>query len=215
MATTMETMTVSTSPVDELFLQRFVEDPDFGYDSSLFDPKNNPSSSSSSSFPCNGSLPSLHHLQDEENEHLLYVQDYSWQEHGFSVLNRFYDADGSNLVDDKFSIAENLTYRTMASHSGVDTFVFRRAIWNYIDVLFGICHDDYDYKEIDELLPRPLKKFIKTAICFPDKLAKKDYRDSMKELKHSEKVHINILIMEARLQGEMLYALRAVTQYLV
>lgn len=208
MATTMETMTVSassssTSSVDDLLLQRFVEDPDFGYDSTLFS-----SSSSSNSLP--------HLLQDEEeDEHLLCVQDYSWQEHGFSVLNRFYDAEGSNLLDDKFSVAENLTYRTMASHSGVDTFVFRRAIWNYIDVIFGIRHDDYDYKDIDELLPTTMKKFIKAAVCFPDKLVKKDYRGSMRELKQSEKVHINILMMEARFQGEMLYALRAVTQHLV
>ena len=206
-----ETVAASSMVFDEALLQRFVEDPEFGYDSTLFDGKN-PASFSSSSSSSNG-LPHL--LQDEENEHLLCVQDYSWQEHGFSVLNRFYDAEGSNLLDDKLSVAENLTYRTMASHSGVDTFVFRRAIWNYIDVIFGIRHDDYDYKDIDELLPTTMKKFIKAAVCFPDKLVKKDYRDSMRELKHSEKIHINILMMEARFQGEMLYALRAVTQHLV
>ena len=215
MALTMETMTVSTSPVDDLLLQRFVEDPDFGYDSTLFDGKDASSLASSNESHLDDDEDVDHHHDDHNDEHLLCVQDYSWQEHGFSVLNRFYDAEGSNLLDDKLSVAENMTYRTMASHSGVDTFVFRRAIWNYIDVIFGIRHDDYDYKDIDELLPTTMKKFIKAAVCFPDKLVKKDYRDSMRELKHSEKVHVNILMMEARFQGEMLYALRAVTQHLV
>ena len=59
-------------------------------------------------------------------------------------------------------MAENMTYRTMAMHLGVDTFVFRRAIWNYIDVIFGIRHD-YDYKDIDELLLTTMGKFIKAA----------------------------------------------------
>ena len=35
----------------------------------------------------------------------------------------------------------------------VDTSSFRRAIWNYIHIMYGICHDDYDYSEV-----RVLKK---------------------------------------------------------
>lgn len=42
------------------------------------------------------------------------------------------------LIDEKFHIAYNLTYNTMAMHKDVDTSMLRRAIWNYIHCMFGI-----------------------------------------------------------------------------
>lgn len=42
------------------------------------------------------------------------------------------------LLDEKFHIAYNLTYNTMAMHKDVDTSMLRRAIWNYIHCMFGI-----------------------------------------------------------------------------
>ncbi|KAG1963978.1 sestrin-1 [Pimephales promelas] len=67
----------------------------------------------------------------------LRVQDYSWEDHGFSLVNRLYP-DFGQLLDEKFQIAYNLTYNTMATHQGVDTSMLRRAIWNYIHCMFGI-----------------------------------------------------------------------------
>lgn len=42
------------------------------------------------------------------------------------------------LIDEKFHIAYDLTYNTMAMHKDVDTSMLRRAIWNYIHCMFGI-----------------------------------------------------------------------------
>ena len=42
------------------------------------------------------------------------------------------------MLDEKFQAAYSLTYNTIAMHSGVDTSVLRRAIWNYIHCVFGI-----------------------------------------------------------------------------
>ena len=39
------------------------------------------------------------------------VQDYSWEEHGFSLINRLYP-DIGQMLDDKFSCTVNLTYNT-------------------------------------------------------------------------------------------------------
>lgn len=33
----------------------------------------------------------------------------------------------------------------------VDTSKFRRAIWNYIQCIYGIRHDDYDYGEVNQV----------------------------------------------------------------
>ncbi|XP_007255735.2 sestrin-1 isoform X2 [Astyanax mexicanus] len=141
------------------------------------------------------------------------VQDYSWEDHGFSLVNRLYP-DVGQLLDEKFQIAYNLTYNTMATHQGVDTSMLRRAIWNYIHCMFGIRYDDYDYGEINELLDRSFKVYIKTMVCSPEKTTKRMYESFWRQFQHSEKVHVNLLLMEARMQAELLYALRAITRYM-
>ena len=77
---------------------------------------------------------------------------------------------------------------SMGDNIDVDTSSFRRSIWHYIHCMFGIRHDDYDYSEVNQLLERNLKSYIKTATCFPERVVRKDYDSFMKEFKHSEKV---------------------------
>ncbi|XP_029451161.1 sestrin-1 isoform X1 [Rhinatrema bivittatum] len=141
------------------------------------------------------------------------AQDYSWEDHGFSLVNRLYP-DVGQLLDEKFHIAYNLTYNTMAMHTDVDTSMLRRAIWNYIHCMFGIRYDDYDYGEINQLLDRSFKVYIKTVVCTPEKTTRRMYDGFWRQFKHSEKVHVNLLLMEARMQAALLYALRAITRYM-
>ncbi|KAK2715935.1 sestrin-2-like [Artemia franciscana] len=141
------------------------------------------------------------------------VQDFSWDEHGYSLANRFYP-NVADLLDDVFKLAYNMTYHTLGHKRNVDTSLFRRAIWNYIHCMFGIRWDDYDYGEVNQLLERPLKAYIKSAVCFPERVTRKDYSLALREFKHSEKVHVNLMILEARVQAELLYALRAIYRYM-
>ena len=49
--------------------------------------------------------------RDEHGISTFRAQDYSWEEHGFSLVNRLY-SDIGPLLDEKFSTAINLTYFT-------------------------------------------------------------------------------------------------------
>lgn len=87
------------------------------------------------------------------------------------------------------------------------------------------------------MLPRDLKLYIKAVACFPDAtktllcpLTASDRVRSPAPL-HLQpfflpctrldlhfslpQIPVNLLIMEARLQGELLYALRAITKYMI
>ncbi|XP_051892411.1 LOW QUALITY PROTEIN: sestrin-1-like [Pristis pectinata] len=141
------------------------------------------------------------------------AQDYSWEDHGYSLINRLYPEVGQ-LLDEKFQVVYNLTYNTMAMHCNVDTSMLRRAIWNYIHCVFGRRYDDYDYGEVNQLLELSLKIYIKTVACYPEKTTKRMYAGFWRHFKHSEKVHINLLLLEARMQAALLYALRAITRYM-
>ncbi|XP_059490967.1 sestrin-3, partial [Neocloeon triangulifer] len=176
---------VQSQPTD---LSQFVEDPDFLYQD----------------FQRRGEMAELPTFR---------VQDYSWEDHGYSLVNRLYN-DVGNLLDEKFKTAYNLTYYTMGGRTDVDTSRFRRAIWNYIHCMFGIRHDDYDYGEVNQLLERWLKAYIKSTCCFPERITTRDYISVLREFEHSEKIHVNLMVLEARLQAELLYALRVVMKYM-
>ncbi|XP_019367635.1 PREDICTED: sestrin-2 [Gavialis gangeticus] len=141
------------------------------------------------------------------------AQDYTWEDHGYSLINRLYP-DVGQLLDEKFQVVYNLTYHTMAMHRGVDTSTLRRAIWNYVHCVFGIRYDDYNYGEVNQLLERSLKVYIKTVACYPEKTTRRMYTHFWRHFKHSEKVHVNLLLLEARMQAALLYALRAITRYM-
>ncbi|KAA0710356.1 Sestrin-2 [Triplophysa tibetana] len=141
------------------------------------------------------------------------AQDYSWEDHGFSLMNRLY-GEMAQLLDEKFQVVCALTYHTMAMHSDVDTSTLRKAIWNYIHCIYGIRYDDYNYGDVNQLLERSLKVYVKTVACHPEKTTPKMYFSFWRQFRHSEKVHVNLLVMEARLQAALLYALRAITRYM-
>uniref|UniRef100_A0A8C9EZA1 Sestrin 3 n=1 Tax=Pavo cristatus TaxID=9049 RepID=A0A8C9EZA1_PAVCR len=150
--------------------------------------------------------------RDEEQTQVF--RDYSWEDHGFSLVNRLY-SDIGHLLDEKFRMVDGLQSSAMAKRQGCEPSVFKRGIWNYIHCMFGIRYDDYDYAEVNHLLERMLKVYIKTVTCYPEKTNPEMFDRFWKQFKHSEKVHVNLLILEARMQAELLYALQAITQYMV
>ncbi|CAK6949522.1 sestrin-2 isoform X2 [Scomber scombrus] len=149
----------------------------------------------------------------EQSPATMRAQDYSWEDHGYSLVNRLLP-DMGQLLDEKFQVVSNLTYNRMAMHEGVDTHTLRKALWNYIHCLYGIRYDDYDYGSVNELLERSLKVFVKTMACHPEQTTAHVYHSFWRHFRHSEKVHANLIVMEARLQAALLYTLRAITHYM-
>uniref|UniRef100_A0A8C3J4E0 Sestrin 3 n=1 Tax=Calidris pygmaea TaxID=425635 RepID=A0A8C3J4E0_9CHAR len=145
-------------------VSRYIEDPGFGY----------------KDFARRG----------EDHLPTFRAQDYTWENHGFSLVNRLY-SDIGHLLDEKFRMVYNLTYNTMATHEDVDTTTLRRALFNYVHCMYGIRYDDYDYGEVNQLLERSLKVYIKTVTCYPERTTKRMYDSYWRQFKHSEKVRIS------------------------
>lgn len=141
------------------------------------------------------------------------IQDCSWDDHAYSLLNDFYN-DVGTVLDEKFKVAYDLTYYTMGHKENVDTTIFRRAVWNYIHRIYGIIHDDYDYVEMEDLLDSGFRAYVETVCFYPEKITQNSYDEIMRAFRHSEKVHVNLMLFEARLQAELLYALSAIMRYM-
>ncbi|KHJ94942.1 PA26 p53-induced protein [Oesophagostomum dentatum] len=139
------------------------------------------------------------------------IHEFTW-DHSFNLLSDLIPEIAQNL-DDKFDLTQRLTYSFMGGYDNVDTTVYRSAVWNYIHALFGIRHDDYDYAKVNTLLSREMKTFVKTAACFPHRITDEMRASVMKDFKLSEKIHVMLLITEARLQASLLYFTRALTNH--
>lgn len=144
--------------------------------------------------------------RNDDHFQVFRVQDYSWEDHGFSLINRLY-SDIGHFLDDRF--------RSVVTLPSLNSPDLRRAIWNYTHCVLGIRYDDYDYGEVNHLLEQNFKLYIKAVACFPGATKASVCPLSWTSLKTSEQIHVNLLIMEARLQAELLYSLRSITQYMI
>lgn len=149
------------------------------------------------------------------------LEYFTWEDHGYITGCSLYP-DICKLLDRTFRTAFNMTYDdiqfNMSNSNNFkellsDRNLFRRTIWIYIHFLFGIRYDDFDYNLLKTFSRLQLSNYIKLICFYPEKIVKKDYDNIMKEFTHSERVHINIVIMEARKQASLLYSFRAITDY--
>eukprot|EP00742_Colponemidia_sp_Colp-10_P007485 GILJ01008064.1.p1 GENE.GILJ01008064.1~~GILJ01008064.1.p1 ORF type:complete len:558 (-),score=46.77 GILJ01008064.1:368-2041(-) len=141
------------------------------------------------------------------------VQDYCWEDHGYELVNQFYQG-AAQLLDDEFTYIYNMTDQTFGENRGIDTLPFRRAVWYYVHRLYGMSHDDYDYREVNVFLPREVKAFTKKIACTPEFISQTDFHNLILKLRPEEKCHIILLSWEAKRQAELLYGLHAVMKHM-
>lgn len=129
---------------------------------------------------------------NDNNSYCSCFQEFSWDDHGFSLINQLLNDIGL-LLDKKFKAAYDLTYNTMGGRRDIDTSRFRSAIWNYIYCIYGMRNDAYDYEDVTQLLRCQLRVFVKTATCYPERLNKTTTESTLKHFDLSEKVNITII----------------------
>lgn len=132
------------------------------------------------------------------------------------------------LLDAELQHIRSLTYKKFAETNEIDTTAFREAIWHYshrvkvfgslrgsgsAHTLQGMLDDDYNYAEVNQLLNRPIKSYIKKITCFPQTVTMADFHHLGFGLQPSEKVHVALLATEANKEAAMAYALRALTDW--
>lgn len=145
------------------------------------------------------------------------IQEFSWDEHGYELVERFF-SDAASLLDDLFTLTFNLTYHTFGGSGGIETDRFRQAIWYYVQLIHGVSHDDYDYHQINKFLridgEHRLKHYVKIVSCMPYAIRRAHFDSMGINLRPDEKVHICLLASESRKQVGLIYGLRAVMGFM-
>eukprot|EP00298_Acanthocystis_sp_HF-20_P012453 c19895_g1_i1.p1 GENE.c19895_g1_i1~~c19895_g1_i1.p1 ORF type:complete len:261 (+),score=75.84 c19895_g1_i1:44-826(+) len=144
--------------------------------------------------------------------HVFRAQEWSWAENGYKTVQHILP-ETANAVDEEFRYILSMTDSKMNGIQTSTTAPFRQAIWHYTHRLYGILHDDYNYQLLNKLIPRKLKSFVKLVACQPEKIERSRVHDIDLDLQPYEIVHVVLLIIEARKQAELLYALRAMMKF--
>jgi sestrin len=137
------------------------------------------------------------------------VNDWSWPHQGYELLLRFLPRVAQPL-DNLFELTQTMTDNCFNTFDNLDTGPYRRAAWQYVQRIKGVLHDDYDYQEINLLLNKYNKEFVKKVVCYPEFITAHDYQQLGYVLAPNEKMHLCALVVESRKQAELLYALHAV-----
>jgi len=141
------------------------------------------------------------------------VHEWNWKDDGFELARRFLPG-AATLLDEEFDHIYTMTYNSFNENKNVDTLPFRRAIWQYVQRIKGMFHDDYNYREVNLLLNPSSKSYIKKITCFPETIVVSDFQNIGYQLTPDEKVHVALLAVESSKQSALLYGLHAVMKHM-
>lgn len=94
---------------------------------------------------------------------------------------------------------------------------FKEAAWFYSLRLLGIQKDDFRYSEIKVLLDKGSRRYLKRVCAQPDMVSVADWvgaGQGMGGLRSEEKCLLALLACQARFMGEVLWGIRAVSEYI-
>ncbi|KAF9177481.1 Sestrin-1 [Haplosporangium sp. Z 767] len=169
------------------------------------------------------------------------VDDFRWEDDASALLSKCLP-ELSECLEDEFAETLNFTDLSFFDQNadkhegGIDTFAFRQAIWFYTLRLFGLLHQEYNYRNLSKFMNMTMAGYIRKAchgitmaetpkdssdgqphaqyyLSDLNKIDKNDFDNMGFELRPEERCHINIIVMEACKQAKLMYALRAVNRW--
>ena len=141
------------------------------------------------------------------------ASDFKFSDQAYYILEKMIP-EVSESIWNRIRMTFTMTYDYLGQNSGIETGRLRRAIWNYVQRVYGLQYDDYSYTDINILLEINTKRYIKKTACFPETVTKQDYSDIDLEIFDDEKIHVNLIVTEARFEAQLVYMLHAVQRAL-
>eukprot|EP00800_Vazella_pourtalesii_P018600 TRINITY_DN6050_c0_g1_i1.p1 TRINITY_DN6050_c0_g1~~TRINITY_DN6050_c0_g1_i1.p1 ORF type:complete len:527 (+),score=81.35 TRINITY_DN6050_c0_g1_i1:133-1713(+) len=149
--------------------------------------------------------------QGIDDEVICRASEYNWLDHGYTLLQLMCQDSTEKIVDAEFKIGDTLTYGKVGDVDCDNTQEIRLGLKRYTQCLLGHFYESYKYKNITELL-KDFRLPIKLITYYPFLFSKADF-ERLNPFEYTEKIHINIILMEGRQKAELLYALRAYREY--
>jgi len=164
---------------------------------------------------------SRNHQQPMNNNNMLNedtelrLQEFNWKSKtvpcALDIIGdqlRRIDNDLVYLLDEKFNHIQSLTYHKIGKEP-VDTEIFRHGVWNFAHCRLGIMSSECNYDHLERLLlDDDWRRYLEKIMKSHHDITRTDYNHFCTGLENDEKVHVNLLCLEARFQAELLYTMR-------
>lgn len=132
--------------------------------------------------------------------------DYTWKIQGFAQLSE-YSSQLAKDMNEKYEYITKMTLESFGEEKEIQTEPFRQSIMYYLELIHGYEHPEFEYKQINTLLPKEFKAAIKTMCCLPQNLHFGVLNKIPIDFKVYELIHIGLLVMETKFQIELMYGL--------
>ena len=141
------------------------------------------------------------------------ASDFKFGDQAYYILEKMIP-EVSESIWNRIRTTFAMTYEHLGLDSDVETGPLRRAMWNYVQRVYGLQYDDYNYTDINKFLKINTKKYIKKVACFPEIVKKQDYVSIELDITHDEMIHLNLIICEARFEAQLVFMLYSVQRAL-
>jgi len=132
--------------------------------------------------------------------------DYSWKIQGYAHIAE-YSEQLAQDINEKYDYITKMTLESFGNEKGIRTEPFRKSVIYYLELIHGYEHLDFEYKQINILLPKELKAAIKIMCSLPQNMNYDLLQQIPIEFKEFELIHIGLLVMESKFQIELMYGL--------
>ena len=141
------------------------------------------------------------------------ASDFKFADQAYYILEKMIP-EVSESIWNRIRTTFAMTYECLGQDHGLETGPLRRAIWNYVQRIYGLQYDDYNYIDINKFLKINTKRYIKKTACFPETVTKQDFLNIELDITNDEMIHLNLMICEARFEAQLVYMLHAIQKAL-
>ncbi|CAD8064186.1 unnamed protein product [Paramecium sonneborni] len=151
----------------------------------------------------------IEEIKDSTGYQILRFSEYNFQMNSYPVLKSIYP-EGAQTMHDFLLEVKQMTRNTFGKEQQITTAAFRKAIRVYAQNIYRYQHDDIDYStQMNKLLPKELKAFIKIVSLTPNLLQKKHLEIIPLKLTPDELCHITLLTIAAKIEVQLIYLSKA------
>lgn len=140
---------------------------------------------------------------DTHSMQYLFNMEFSWENNGTYIIDDYWSGF-SNSFDNEFDYINQFTSHCFGSHKCIaDTTYFRFSIITYIEKIFGLLDETFDYSKTNKLIKKQMKVIIKNIACFPENvdlsvISRSDFNDQ-------DLLHIILLSLIAKQRAQLTY----------
>lgn len=127
-------------------------------------------------------------------EYFLSKYDFNWEDDAKYLLSKYADEYIEYIIKEHDYLTTVTSNNIGKYKKIVDTRKFREAIAIYVELIYGIIDDSYNYKKTNKILTKEFKCVLKKIACFPEQINQEDLDYTLQIISLEEVIHVILMI---------------------